>query len=261
MRVFVSHSHDDKQIVRRIVQDLQRHGVEVWLDEDLILPGEQWTHKITEAFENSDAILVIMSRNTVKSQWQTSEIAFAVATQRTDPSKRIIPVLVDKQADVPFFLKDLVYCDLSSESEYENGFGLLLRVLTDQPKEMMDTEETDRKRIAAINVGKELLRYDVGILEQRKAVWMYMLSGITSTVFAALFTFIVVSLPLRDFIVGLFKKEGYFLAGSLLGIICSVVVFLVARGIHIRIGVRKEGEAAKALYSRTALKEGEDAQQ
>jgi len=259
MRVFISYSHEDKQIVKRISEDLRRQGVQAWLDEDLISPGEQWIDKLSEAFESSDAILVIMSRNTAESRWQTSEIALAVATQRKDPSKRIIPVLVDRQADVPFFLKDLVYCDLSSEDKYEQSFELLLHTLTKPPKVIMDMKETDRRKIAMIKVQKELHRHDVEMLDRRKLIWMSTV-GVTVTVLAALATLLAFSVTAGVSIFVVFNKYGYFLAGVLLGITCSVVVHLVARVFYYRRTVRKEGEVAKAFCNRTALKEGEDAQ-
>lgn len=239
MRVFISHSHEDKQIVSRITDDLRKHGIQVWLDEDLISPGEQWADKISEAFENSNAILVIISHNTAESRWQTSEIAFAVATQRRDPSKRIIPVLIDRQADVPFFLKDLVYCDLSSESQYEHSFELLLRALTKQPKMMMDIKEADHRKIAVIRAEKELLRHDVEILDRRKAVWTSTVLGASASIIAALVTLFFGGIATIPWIVSVFKEYGSWLAGVLIGATSSLIALLVARRFQNR-SARKE---------------------
>jgi hypothetical protein len=40
MDVFVSHSHRDKEIVRRLANDLKQLGLTVWIDEDFISHGE-----------------------------------------------------------------------------------------------------------------------------------------------------------------------------------------------------------------------------
>lgn len=244
MRVFISHSHEDKKIVRRITDDLRKCGIQVWLDEDLISPGEQWADKITEAFEKSDAILVIMSHNTAKSRWQISEIAFAVATQRKDPSKRIIPVLIDRQADVPFFLKDLVYCDLSSETLYQENLELLLRALTKHPKVMMDVKHADRRKIAAIRAEKELLRHDVEVLDRKKVVWTTTVLTATASIIAALVTLFFGGMATIPWIVSMFEEYGAWLAGVLLGVTSSLVAFLVARRLQNR-AARKEGGNGK----------------
>ncbi|MCL2041490.1 MAG: toll/interleukin-1 receptor domain-containing protein [Bacteroidales bacterium] len=43
--VFISHSSKDKEFVRKLAKDLQRNGIEVWLDE--------WTLKIGDSFAES----------------------------------------------------------------------------------------------------------------------------------------------------------------------------------------------------------------
>lgn len=129
MNVFISHSHKDKEIVRRLANDLRKYDLDIWLDEDFISPGDLWTDKINDSLDKSDVILVIMSHNTAESRYQTSEIAFAIASQRKNPAKRVIPVLIDKRAEVPFFLKDILYCDLSSKDKYEQNLESLVQTL------------------------------------------------------------------------------------------------------------------------------------
>lgn len=244
MKVFISHSHDDKQIVRRIVDDLNKNGVEVWLDENLISPGELWTDKITEALQSSDVILVIMSRNTSESRWQTFEIAFSVAAQRGDPSKRIIPVLVDRQADVPFFLTGLAYCDLSSEEKYKHNFESLLRVLSSQSGSTIDMKEADRRKIEAIKTEKEMFQNAMEGLAKKKAIWTSTVLGASASAIAALVGLVVGSIAIVPSMVAIFKRYGDLLAGVLVGVISSLIAFLVARRVQNR-ATRKEGEDAQ----------------
>ena len=239
MRVFISYSHKDKDIVRQIADGLRQHGVEVWLDEDLIAPGEKWIDKINEAVEGSDAILVIMSRNTAGSRFQASEIAFAIATQRKDPGKWIIPVLVDKQADVPFFLKDISYCDLSSEDQYAKNFSSLIQTLSRPPRSGHDVRVSDRRLIEAIKAEKEILRHDLEALDRKKAVWTSTVLGAIASVLAALVTFTVGTFSTVKWMVNIFREWGDFLSGLLVGSLCVLVAFLVAKQLQKK-SARKE---------------------
>ena len=66
MNVFISYSHRDKLIVRKIAERLRHEGVQPWLDEEIIKPGQSWTEGIHRAISNSDALVVVISRPTTQ---------------------------------------------------------------------------------------------------------------------------------------------------------------------------------------------------
>jgi len=41
LRVFLCHASDDKAEVRKLSQRLQADGIDVWLDEEKLLPSQQ----------------------------------------------------------------------------------------------------------------------------------------------------------------------------------------------------------------------------
>lgn len=247
MKVFISHSHKDKEVVRRLADDLRRYDFDVWLDEDLISPGEQWTDKINESLESSDVVLIIMSHNTSESRFQTSEIAFAVASQRKHPSKRVIPILIEKNAEVPFFLRDIVYCDLSSKDQYENNLKSLVQALSRSSIPPTDFKASDSKRIETIRAEKQMLQHEKNALDRNKAVWTSTVLGALATVIAALATFFIgttaTNVSIGNFL-SCFVKDNSFLSGVVVGAICSIVAFIVARKFQNR-SVRKEGKHAE----------------
>jgi hypothetical protein len=57
-RIFLSHSSQDKDSVRRLAEDLRRVGIEVWLDEWEIRVGDQISRKIQEGLKNTDYLAV-----------------------------------------------------------------------------------------------------------------------------------------------------------------------------------------------------------
>ena len=234
MNIFISHSHSDKATVRKIAEDLKRHGITIWLDEELITPGDNWLDKINSAVENSDAILVIISRNTEQSRWQTSEIAFAVSAQRQNSTKKIIPILIDREAEVPFFLKDRLYCDLSSKDTYARNFDQLIKALQKPIETPEDIEKAEKTKIESIRVQKEILESDVKELDRKKALWSSSIFGAIASIIAAFVALSFGFLTKFQWSLEWLKFSNEFVIGVLVGVVSSLIAVIVSRAFHKR---------------------------
>jgi hypothetical protein len=116
MRIFVSHSHQDKPVVDRIVARLEAEGHDVWVDSRKLRPGDNLQRKIEEGLETADALLVVVSSNAFRSKWVQYEFSAIALRQLSTGEHRIIPVKIDR-SDVPRYLADRVYLDLSENFE------------------------------------------------------------------------------------------------------------------------------------------------
>jgi hypothetical protein len=81
-RIFLCHASEDKAQVREVYHRLRAiDGFEPWLDEEDLLPGQEWARKIRRALQTSDFILIFLSRNSVATrgyvQWEM-KLALAV---------------------------------------------------------------------------------------------------------------------------------------------------------------------------------------
>src|SRR6185295_5856484 len=97
--VFLCHSSGDKDAVRKLYKFLEQNGYKPWLDEEDILPGEDWSVKIPQAVSNSDVVLVCLSRESVnKDGYVQKEIKFAldVAEEKKENSIFLIPVKLEE---------------------------------------------------------------------------------------------------------------------------------------------------------------------
>ncbi len=91
---------------------LLQAGLEVWDAEREILPGDNWAKKIAEGLEESDAMVVLLTPDGVRSQAVRREIDYASGEKSFD--KRLIPVLVGSpekfpEDSIPWILKRLKY--------------------------------------------------------------------------------------------------------------------------------------------------------
>jgi len=65
LKVFLCHAHEDKATVRKVYKRLVAEGVDAWLDEEKLLPGQDWNNEILRALQDSDAIVICLSKVSV----------------------------------------------------------------------------------------------------------------------------------------------------------------------------------------------------
>jgi len=120
-KVFISYSRKDSEFAQKIYSALEQENVAVWIDCQAIGVGQSFTAAITEALNEADYYLLLISENSNKSTWVQREIsaAFEQAQKRNLP---VIPFLLS-QADVPLAFKGLVYID--GTRSFENGLDQL----------------------------------------------------------------------------------------------------------------------------------------
>jgi adenylate cyclase len=66
--VFMSYARADKARVASLVAALQAQGWSVWWDP-AISPGQEFDLRIAEELENSSAVMVVWTANSVQSRW------------------------------------------------------------------------------------------------------------------------------------------------------------------------------------------------
>ena len=127
-KIFISYSWLDKRFIRRLVARLEKEGYHTWLDEKELTPGDRLSSKLAEAIERSKIVIIVISENSIKSNWLKFEME--LATRRmVEEHVRLIPVLKGKVA-VPEQLRGLVYADFRTNSR--DGYKKLLNAIEDE---------------------------------------------------------------------------------------------------------------------------------
>lgn len=80
------------------------------MDEKNISSGDNYTTKIFSGIHESDAYLIFLSMNSLKSAWVNAEIDFALKEKIERKRLVIIPVLL-KDVDIPISLTNIDYLD------------------------------------------------------------------------------------------------------------------------------------------------------
>lgn len=124
-QIFLTYAHSDKDAVRQLYHRLIRDGINVWLDEKELMPGQNWKHEIRQAILRSDIVIVCLSKQFNKQggfRHEELNIALEKAKSLPDDEIFLIPVRLE-QCDLPEPLRPWQCLDLFET----NGYKKLLK--------------------------------------------------------------------------------------------------------------------------------------
>lgn len=126
--IFLSHNSKDKFFVRELAERLSKMGVKVWIDEAEIKVGDSLTEKIGKAIEEMDFVGVVLSQNSINSQWVQKELQIALQEEFRKKRVVVLPLLLEP-VELPAFLKDKLYADFTTPEKFKESFPKLLKAL------------------------------------------------------------------------------------------------------------------------------------
>ena len=127
MSVFISYSTKDSKFVNQLSTELVKRKIHVWLDKWEMQPGDSLIDKIQSGLKDSYFLLVVLSKNSVDSEWCKKEINSGLMRELKEKKVVVIPILLD-DCSVPLFLQEKVYADF--RDEFDTGFSELIRPLS-----------------------------------------------------------------------------------------------------------------------------------
>jgi hypothetical protein len=123
MSVFISYSHSDKEFVDKLVSALIQKHVHVWVDRLELRAGDSLIDRIQQAITSAGAMLVILSKASVASEWCRKELSVGLIRELEEKRVVVVPVLKE-DCDVPLFLRDKLHADF--RTSFDDGFQSVL---------------------------------------------------------------------------------------------------------------------------------------
>jgi hypothetical protein len=132
MKVFLSHTHKDSFLAKKIASALVESGLEVWNAEAEIFPGDNWAEKVSDALKDSNAMVVLLTPESLESRVVQREIEYALGDKSYN--KRLIPVLVGSEKtlsaeSIPWILRRLQLIRLPKPEQTEEGINQITEAL------------------------------------------------------------------------------------------------------------------------------------
>ena len=120
LKVFLCHASGDKPQVRTLYKRLVEEGVDAWLDQEKLLPGQDWRVEIPQAVLEADVVVVCLSNKSItKEGYIQKEIKFALdsADEKPDGTIFLIPARLE-DCSVPEKLSRWQWVDLFEDNGY-----------------------------------------------------------------------------------------------------------------------------------------------
>ena len=138
-KIFVSYSKSDGlQFAEKLVHDLRKSEVDVWIDQKNIHGGSSWHREIEKAVKSSTCVLFIVSEQSINSDYVLAEVQLA-----RDNQKVVIPIMIF-DCSVPYPNNALQRIDFTKD--YNAGFSRLIGALEGKAAEATDRSAGSKYR-------------------------------------------------------------------------------------------------------------------
>lgn len=148
--VFVSYARRDAGAVDRMVSDLERRGINAWVDRAGLIGGADWTTEIVEAIGHADGFIIALSQWSIASDDVANELH--LAGERKLP---VFPVLLEP-VEVPeslaYHLAGRQRYDLTGEHRQVEIDRLVRAIRSPRVRHRRQLSATRRVAVAALVV-------------------------------------------------------------------------------------------------------------
>jgi len=126
IKIFISHSAQDRRFVLRLAGALKGYHLSHWYSAEHIRGAEEWHDAIGCALKACNWFLLVLTPAAVRSLWVKRELSFALRQRRYN--ERIIPLLLQRcqHGDLSWTLDQFEFVDFTGE--FEAGCRQLLRI-------------------------------------------------------------------------------------------------------------------------------------
>ena len=156
MKVFLSHASADKPFVRMLASDLRANEIDVWLDEDILKPGDSVTDVIARGLEDADLVVLVVSRAFLASAWARVESNSALGASISANQGKVVPALLeDVWALVSPLLRDRLYVDFRDRQNIGAYQESLRRLVAKVHGETASAVLTTRRTVVMCSGGRD----------------------------------------------------------------------------------------------------------
>ena len=137
-KVFISYSRRDMDFIKTLAEDLEKENFDVWYDLTDIDAGDRWAKEIQKGINESEIFAIVVSPNSLKSDWVEKEFLFA-----SKRGLKIVPLLYE-MCELPIWLMNIQYVDIVGRN-YKKNFPQILDAFNGYGRRSEDEEKASEK--------------------------------------------------------------------------------------------------------------------
>ncbi len=165
LRVFLCHAKQDKPTVRELYKRLCAEGwIDPWLDEERLLPGQDWELEILKSIERADAVFLCLSMHSVTKEGYVQKemkLALNVALSKPEDTIFVVPLRLN-ECEVPHSVLRYHYEDYFPDEHREHVYQRLLKSLRTRLQQRQSKEtvsQPDDTKTWELRLSEEMTRY------------------------------------------------------------------------------------------------------
>jgi uncharacterized protein YjbI with pentapeptide repeats len=94
---FLSYSSRDDEFARRLYESLQGRNVRTWFAPEELKIGDRFRSRIDESIRFHDKLVIILSANSVNSDWVETEVESALEREKKEGKDVLFPIAIDEE--------------------------------------------------------------------------------------------------------------------------------------------------------------------
>jgi len=94
---FLSYSSKDDEFARRLYDDLQGRNIRTWFAPEELKIGDRFRARIDESIRIHDKLVIILSANSVNSDWVETEVESAIEREQKEGKDVLFPIAIDEE--------------------------------------------------------------------------------------------------------------------------------------------------------------------
>lgn len=116
MPIFISYSQRDRAFADTLAANLVLNRHHIWMDRWELNVGDSLLDRIQAVLTGSSAILVLLSKSSVESEWCRRELNAGLMRELEERRTLLMPCLIE-DCTVPLFLRDKVHADFRTDPD------------------------------------------------------------------------------------------------------------------------------------------------
>lgn len=142
---FISYSHRDEDFAKQLLTKMQSIGLRVWFAPEEMKGGEKLHDQIFSAIQLHDKLLLILSEESMSSEWVATEIRRARRVEREQSRRKLFPIRLvdferirqwecfdaDSGKDLAIELREYFIPDFSNWNDHDAFEAAFARLLKD----------------------------------------------------------------------------------------------------------------------------------
>lgn len=139
--IFISYSRQNSDFVSKLIRLLSHASIKVWHDRDKIIGGDPWDKSVQEAIEQADAMILVLSKDSMASDIVRAEYTYAL-----DHNTKVIPIKIE-ECKIDLRLHPLHHIDFSTDSvKGQQELSKALNLSGRKAKQIINSKVFKRKK-------------------------------------------------------------------------------------------------------------------